>query len=131
MSEDLLFNDGDLDASLQHQRQQMAVAISKESEAYMLNIDEPAWANHLASEYAVDSPELQVEAMEVEDLGEAQVDVSHQQMQRAIIDPSTPTYIPGRRLRLRIPFTGDAGVFRLQPRTFTYNPARAEIGQLA
>jgi uncharacterized protein (TIGR03083 family) len=35
--------------------------------------------------------------------------------------------IPGYRIPIHVPFAGDAGVFKLQPSSFTFNPPRARI----
>lgn len=126
MSDELLFCDGDLGGTLDSIRQKMIAAVQTEPESYLLNVEDEQWAGHLAEAYAVACPELQVDAMEFEDLGESRVDVSHER-DRAIFDYSTPTYVAGRALRLRIPFSGDGGVFKLQACTRSYNPPRAAV----
>lgn len=128
MSDAPLFCDGELDASLAQIRQDMLAAIAKESEEYLLNADEDQWADHLADEYAVACPDLHADAMEIEDLGEAQIDVSHHH-DRAIFDRSTPTYVPGRKLLLHIPFSGDGNVFKLIARTRSYSPPHASVAR--
>lgn len=50
----------------------------------------------------MDVPVLQPDDMWVEDHGETQVDVSYDHFNRALVDPSTPTYIDGRALTVHI-----------------------------
>lgn len=47
MNDDLLFCDGELDASLNQIRGDMLGAIQKEGEEYLLNVDEEDWADQL------------------------------------------------------------------------------------
>jgi hypothetical protein len=58
---------------------------------------------------------------------EVQVDVSWDQRNRFIRDPSRPAYIAGYRTVVHVPFTGEKDVFALQPSTYTLNPPSAEV----
>lgn len=124
----LLFHDGDLRSSLEAHRRKMMAEIQGASEEYLLNTDIDEWVGYLAEEYAVECPELSADEMEVEDQGEVDVDVSHEHFTRAISNPYEPAYVKGRRLMLRIPFTGEAQLFLLQASAFSMNPPRAIVG---
>ena len=106
----------------------MMEEIQAASEDYLLNTDLDEWINYLAGEYAVECPALLPDEMEIEDLGEVDVDVSHEHWSRAISNPYEPAYVKGRQLVLRVPFTGDRQLFQLQASTFSMNPPRAIIG---
>jgi hypothetical protein len=56
------------------------------------------------------------------------VDVSWDHFGWAISDPSTPTYIPGYRVDVHIPFSGDQQVVQLRPSSWGLNPPRAAVG---
>jgi hypothetical protein len=86
----LLFNDGELDYALDDNRERMLAEVREASEEYLLNVDIDEWVAHLVDQYRVESPTLHPGQWEIEDEGEAQVDVSHEYMQRAITDPSQP-----------------------------------------
>ncbi len=121
------FSHGELSQSLDEQRRRLKASADNATEDYLLNIDIEEWVAHLASEYAVDVPELYPDQMVLNDEGETQVDVSHEHFNRAISDPSTPSYVPGRRIRICIPFSGDARFFTLRGSSWDMNPPRAIV----
>jgi hypothetical protein len=124
---DLLFASGELSALLAHQREKLAQEVSDADEEYLLNADIEEWSGYLADRYAVDVPVLHPDDMSGDDEGQVDVDVSHGYVNRAIIDPSQPAYVKGRRLRLRIPFSGDPDLFSFRGSTFSLNPPRAMV----
>jgi hypothetical protein len=125
---DLLFNSGHLSDALEEIERQLLAEVGQAPEAQLLQVDEDEWVKALAERYAVEAPDLHAEKAWMSRPEEVQVDVSHQSFQRAIIDPSTPTYIAGYRVVAHIPFTGDTSVFSLRPSSFTFNPPRAGVG---
>jgi hypothetical protein len=123
----LLFAEGDLGATLEAYRAKMHDEVEGASEGYLLNTDIDHWVAYLADEYAIETPVLHAEQMDLEDQGQVEVDVSHEWQTRAIIDPSEPAYVKGRRVLLHIPFSGDEAIFRLRAGTYSLNPPRAVI----
>jgi len=57
---------------------------------------------------------------------ETKVDVRYD-FNRAISDKSKPFMVPGLRITVIIPFSGDASLWRYQPNPFTLNPPRGNI----
>jgi hypothetical protein len=55
-----------------------------------------------------------------------QVDVSWDQ-NRAILDPSQPACVPGHRVEVHIPFSGEKDVFKYRPSSFTTVLPTAEL----
>jgi hypothetical protein len=127
--EEALFSSGELRSSLEEERRKLKAEIDGASENYLLNTDIDDWVAHLVDEYTVDVPVIRADEMVVEDEGEIQTDVSHEYITRAIFDPSTPTYVPGRRVRARIPFTGESILFRLRGSSWSMNPPRAIVAE--
>jgi hypothetical protein len=124
---ELLFHGGDLRLALEATREKMLAEVAAAAEDYLLNVDIDEWVAHLEGSYRVECPRLREGEMEVEDLGETQVDVSHQGFIRGIDDPDVPAYVGGRSVLLHIPFDGEAELFSQQPSTYTFNPPRAIV----
>ena len=126
--DDLLFNSGYLRDALEQQRARLVEEIKRAPEEHLLEVDVEAWTAALADRYAITAPELSDENEWYQDEpAPVQVDVSYDHVRRAIFDPSTPTYIDGYRVVVRIPFRGDRGIFALQPSTYTLNPPRGTV----
>lgn len=125
---DMLFHSGELRLALDEQARRLVNDVAAVPEDHALHADEEAWAAALVERWSVAAPELLVDQMWQDPVKEVQVDVSHEHFQRAILDPTTPTYIPGYRVVVHIPFKGDGGVFALRPSSFNMNPPRATIG---
>lgn len=126
--DELLFNSGYLRDALAQHGNRMLEEVKRAPEDHLLHVDVDAWSSALAQRHRVEPPELAPERDWYQDeLKPIQVDVSHDHFMRAIIDPTTPTYIDGYRVVVRIPFTGDPGIFRLQPSTYTLSPTRGTI----
>jgi hypothetical protein len=126
--DDLLFNSGYLRDALAQQAERMVEEIKRAPEDHLLHVDVDAWTAALSERYGLEAPELAPEEDWYQDEpAPVQVDVSHEHLTRAISDPSTPTYIDGYRVTVRIPFTGDPEIFELQPSTYTLNPPRGAV----
>jgi hypothetical protein len=77
---------------------------------------------HVYSKREVIPLELHEDQKEM-DTQETQVDARHD-LNRAIFDMSTPCMIPGMRITVIVPFSGDANLWRCRPSTYTLNPPR-------
>jgi hypothetical protein len=123
---ELLFFEGELSAALEQQARKLEREVEQAPEEHLLNVDVQEWVSALVDRWRVEPPVLHPEQWSM-DAEEAKVDVSWDYGRRDIRDPSRPAYVPGHRVVVHIPFSGDAGVFSLQPSTRTYNPPRATI----
>jgi hypothetical protein len=130
--DELLFSNGELRLALEHQTARLRDAVEAVPEEHVLQADVDEWAAALAEEFRVDAPELQVDQMYREPAEDVKVDVSHDPG-RYFSPYTTDRRIAGYRVVVRIPFTGDKGVFELRPNQFTFNPPRARVdtGELA
>jgi hypothetical protein len=127
MSDDLLFyRGGELRAYIAQREVELLAEIEATPEEHVLQADAVAWAEALVARSAIATPQLGDVWME--EIQEIQVDVSHEHFNRAISDPSTPTYIPGYRIVLHLPFEGDPLVFELKASTYSLNPPRGSVG---
>jgi hypothetical protein len=122
-----LFSRGDLHATLENVTQRIVEDVEQTPEDHLLHADEEEWVAALVERRRLDVPKLGEPSMDPP--REIQVDVSRETQSRWIDDPSTPTYIPGYRVTVHIPFTGDGAIFLLRPSTFSLSPPRAEVGQ--
>jgi hypothetical protein len=124
--DELLFTNGELRLALEHQTRRVHEAVEAVPEQHVLQADVDEWTAALAEEFRVDAPELQVDLMYREPAKDVKVDVSHDRG-RYFSPYTSDRRIAGYRVVVRVPFTGDAGVFELRPNQFTYNPPRAQV----
>lgn len=122
---DLLFCKVDWHSLSDHQRKQMLGEIDGYNANQLLNTSTDDLAAYFAEKYSLDVPVLHEERIAA-DQRETQIDVS-QEFNRVIHDRSRPFYINGTLIEVEIPFSGDPGLFKVQPTTFTLNPPRAQI----
>jgi len=123
---ELLFNEGDLGASLDAMQRKLVEEVTSAPAEHVLHVDEDAWAAALADRWAVDCPALRSAEMWQDEPKEVQVDVRYDHG-RAVYDRSQPVMWPGFRVVVHIPFDGDHGVFELRPNQYSHNPPRAEV----
>jgi hypothetical protein len=123
-----LFCQADLSEWLASLQRDCKAQIESASEGTLLGADADAWAVQLAERFAVEALVVRRGEAELEDLGECQVDVRHDQS-RAIVDNPRPVLIPGRKAVIHIPFSGDEKLLRCRPSQFSMNPPRAAIGR--
>jgi hypothetical protein len=110
-------------ASLHRDCKTQVLGVSEET---LLGADADAWADQLAEEFAVEPVVVRHDDVELEDLGECQVDV-RDEPGRDIRDASRPVLVPGRRAVVHIPFAGDEKLLRCRPRQFSRILPRAAI----
>jgi hypothetical protein len=122
-----MFYDGDLRGTLDAYGGRASHEVESAPEDHVLRADEDQWAQALADRYTVMAPTLDADNVWMDEPKAVQVDVSWDHFNRAIFDPSTPTYVPGHRTVVHIPFTGEEHVFKLQASTRSLNPPRADV----
>jgi hypothetical protein len=124
---ELLFYTGDLGAALEEHGRGVVREIESVDEAHLMQVDEEQWVEALVDRYQVALPQLDGRSAWMDEPQPAQVDVSWDHFRRAIDDPSQPTYVPGHRTVVHIPFTGDKAIFHLRASRFSSNPPRADV----
>jgi hypothetical protein len=122
----LLFSDGELHPALDYQAQRVREAVEGVPEEHVLQADVEEWVAALVEEFRVEAPDLQLDQMFREPAQEVRIDASHDRG-RYFSPWTTDTTIPGYRISVRIPFSGDGGIFSLRPNQFTFNPPRAGV----
>ncbi len=119
-----LFNRVGMFSVIEAQKQKLKIAFPAVTNAE-LDADPIAVTSRLIEEFSIDVPVLDDEKKYAL-TKETQVDVSRDP-RRLITDRSRPFYIGGTEVRIVIPFHGDAGVFNVQPTSFSLNPPLGEI----
>jgi hypothetical protein len=123
----VLFNNVSILDVLPDQLRQIKQKVQEFKADYLLNASEDDLVASLVDEFTLDVPVLDEEGAHV-DHHEQQIDVSRDPM-RMIFDRSQPFYIPGTRITIIVPFSGDGNIFGLQPQsgTFSVGRSRAEV----
>jgi hypothetical protein len=126
MSQGYLFAKGDIYSIVQKQTDALKEAVQKIPSPTLLGASEQDLILSLVEEYRLNVPVLQEEDIHIADSGETKVDVSRDPM-RMIMDRSRPFHVPGTRIVIAVPFTGDANFFYVRPQIYTLNPPQGEI----
>lgn len=124
-----LFCQAGLDDWLARLREDCKAQVLAASEATLLSADPDAWAQQLAAQFAVEPLFVHADRAQAEDCGEIQVDVRDDGATRYISDPSRPALVPGRKVVVHIPFSGDEKLLRVRPSRFSMNTPRAAIAE--
>jgi hypothetical protein len=123
----LLFSELDLRRVLDAQLRTMVDEIDKYDARRLLNTSVDDLAEYFVRKFQVAAPSLQ-DGQAAVAADEEGIDVSHDPS-RYLSDRSRPFYLPGTRFTVRVPFTGDAELFRCQPSQFTLNPPRGRASE--
>lgn len=123
---DELFSHGALSVIMESVRESVVKEVERAPEDHVLQADEDAWVAALVERRALKPPLLGAPTMDEPE--EVQVDVRWEQQSRLILDPTQPFHIPGYRVVVHIPFTGDGALFRFHPSQHSISPPSAEIG---
>ncbi|MFZ0427164.1 MAG: hypothetical protein WAO20_03535 [Acidobacteriota bacterium] len=124
-SEDLLLYKYDLSAVLRNNLAGAAKALEAVPERQFLQSSDEKVAEHLGSKLEVLPIALHEDRM-VQEILETQVDVRYD-WNRAVFDQSKPCLVPGTRILVTIPFSGDANLWHCRPSSFDLNPPRAHV----
>lgn len=117
---DMLFNDGSLYDWLQDRLQQALEEANSISADQVLDIPEADLLKEMMERYQVEPPVLHLNLQYTRGAQDVRIDVS-QDPQRVIRDRTRPYHVQGTRIEVRIPFEGEAELFRLCPNTSTIN----------
>jgi hypothetical protein len=123
---ELLFREGDLYPIMEHQKAKMLKEIESLDKSMVLDNDLDSLAAIFAEKYNGGVPVLREAEKEAEH-DEVEIDVSKDPRRMAYYDDDGPVYIKATRLKVWIPFDGDAIFFRIRPSTYNFSPPRGEI----
>src|SRR5258706_5844724 len=122
---DMLFHDGRLSDSLRAHEQKLEATAQAIPGDHALATSAEDLAAALAAEYRVEPIVLDEAAKTVVSTDE-RIDVSGD-WSRGLDRRDGPFYVPGTRLTLHVPFSGEADLFKLQPSTISLNPPRGKV----
>lgn len=125
-NQDLLFNQIDLRAIAEVQKQKLIRAIDAYDPNKLLHSDMDSLCEMFEQEYKLEAPKLDRQSISTKQ-EEAQVDVSRDP-NRFIRDRSKPFYVDGIRVTLYVPYSGNKDLFKCSPSTFTTTLPRAHVG---
>jgi hypothetical protein len=100
--------------------------VNSPPEQHVLGCDVEAWAAELADKYRAAPVTLHADRWSLEDGGEAEIDVTHEQS-RFVGAPSGRVTRPGHLVVLHLPFSGNAELLRCRPQQRSMSPPRASI----
>lgn len=129
MAPEDLFSGGYLDATLASVSERVPEEIEQAPEDQLLSVDEDAWVAALVERRRLGLPELGDAWMDPPE--EVRIDVSRTPsgvFGRAPFSSSSAPTIPGFRVVVHIPFTGDGALFLMQPNAYTATRPRAHVG---
>lgn len=113
---ELFLHGGHLRDALENQRRKLLAEVDAASEDHLLHVDVQQWRDALVDRWQVDTPRLTGE-MYMDPPIEIRIDVSGD-FRRASFNLDQPHPYPGFRVTVHMPFTGDPGIFELQPSQF-------------
>lgn len=122
----LLFGEEDLDSQLRARQQQVSgIVDSIPKEQFLVSSDQEL-INHVVAQQTVE-PIVLCEESRTMKQQETQIDVSRDQMRYFSPDRRGPFYIPGTRVIIDIPFTGEDWLFRYRTNPWSTVFPRAEV----
>lgn len=122
----LLFFEEDLDAQLRGRQQRVPGAVDGIPKEQFLVSNDVELTDHVVAGFMVEPIVLREDAMTMNQQ-ETQVDVSGDQMRYFGPDRRGPCYIPGTRIDIDIPFTGEEWIFRYRTNPWSSIFPRAEV----
>ena len=130
MASNLLFNQNDIHAVLEHQKNLFRKKLQElPPEVVRRMTEEPneETIRAFVDENWLHVPVIDAEKIEIVEHSEIQVDVRNDPNRLFFDDGGRPFYVPGVRIVIGAPFKGDPGFFKIRPQSFTLNPPVADI----
>lgn len=127
-SDNVLFYQGDLDDTLRGQTARIGSTVDGINKDQLRATPEDVLVQHIVDSLAVTPLELHEDSMEMEQ-GEARVDVSGDRMRNFFHDDGQdgPLLVPGIRVVVSVPFSGDAMLWELKPNPWQLSFPHGEI----
>lgn len=124
-SKGYLFASSDLRQIIESARSSLRGEVEGMDANRLLNTAPDDLARYLVEKYQIHPPELLREEW-VGDESETQVDVRHDP-RRWIEDRSRPVLVPGQRITIEVPVSGDVDLLYARASTFSHSPPRAQV----
>ena len=124
--QNLLFYEADLDNQLRIKRSTVIDIVNHIQEEQFLISNDKELVEHIVANHSVQPLVLHEEATTMEQV-ETEVDVSRDPRRMIPPEHSHPFYIPGTRVDVNIPFTGEEWIFEYRPERFSSAFPRAEV----
>ena len=112
-----------------NQLQEMREAVNAMDGNRLLNTSVDDLSSYFEQKFQIEIPTLLTDEIVV-DQREAKVDISRDK-NRDVRDRSRPFYIIGTEIEVKIPFTGEAEAFKIQPTAYTMSPPSGEVRENA
>jgi len=122
--DDYLFAKHDWFAVVQHQKGMAAQKAAKMTSADFASHSVDELATMIASELSLEPPTIFPADIDVK---QREVDVEVDRTQGYYLGGGEPRRVRGTAIDVRLPFTGDAGMFAIQPTTTNYSQPRAAV----
>jgi hypothetical protein len=116
MRNNLLFSEGDLGATLDNVLKKIPDKVDSIPKDQFMAAPEDKLVDHFCSQLEVEPLVLYEDRMEMEP-HETKVDVSHD-YRRGVVHRGRPTYVPGVKVVVSIPYSGVADLWKLGPKPF-------------
>ena len=123
--DDLLFHGGDMHSFTESQRQRARAAVEQMTPAQMNAATDEELVANVVCRFRIEPLLVHSDQAETEHR-ESQTDVSSH-FDRAVLDRGQPCMVKANQITVRIPFTGEPDLFRVQPTSFTLNPPRGRV----
>lgn len=111
------FRDGDTCATFSNLTKEITNEIRSLDNDYVLNASLTELEEYYISKATIQPIQLHIEDYHIEEKMQIQKDVSHD-FSRGIF-PGERAFVPGTKLRIAIPFTGEKGLWSIQPSTYS------------
>jgi hypothetical protein len=121
----LLFNRSEIFPLKEDLKRQLTNEIDEIEADRLLNTPVDPLVEFFAEKYRIDVPVL-LEDKIATDEHETKIDISRNQAY-LVTDRSRPHHIAASEVEFSIPFVGKAGLFHVQPSSFTFNPPDGEL----
>ena len=123
---DLLFYGKDLGALIRGYETTIKEEVGGWDRNRILASSESDLVTYLVYKYSLDPPRLLREQINIENEGEAKIDVNGR-FEYGILDRGSPHFVPGSFVTVAIPFEGDGDLFGFQASTYGFNPPRGLV----
>lgn len=124
----LLFYDNDLDGQLRARQSQISSAVDGIPEQQFLISNDQELVDHIVADFVVEPLKLLEDAKTMNKV-ETQVDVSNDPLRVFRPGHSGPFYIPGTRVDIDIPFTGEEWLFHCRTSAWFTSFPHAEVNR--
>ena len=123
-----LFSQEDLDTELRAKRESAALAVDAIQKEQFLIAEDQDIVDRVVSEFSVE-PLVLHEAEKTMNQSETRVDISRDPNRLPPLRPTGPHYVPGTRVDVQIPFSGDEWLFHYRTNPRSTEPLHGELDQ--